>query len=69
METIIKKGKALLVRKIKVIDLDKSKCSNKFLSHGLSDDTIINVKCLEDGEFDLRGRKEEYRLIMPDKIW
>ena len=63
---IIRKGRPLHVRKIMAGDLDKSKCSAKFLSHKLNDNTIVNVKCLEDGSFDLRGKKEEYRIIVSD---
>jgi hypothetical protein len=33
----------LFVLKMKVGDLDKSKCSPKFLSHNLADDVIVNV--------------------------
>jgi len=65
---IIRKGKPLFVRQIMVSELDKSKCSNKFLSHNLSDDTIVNVKCDINGVLDLRGKKEEYRIIVPDRI-
>ena len=34
----------------------------------LNDDVIVNVKCYEDGTFDLRGKKEEYRIIVPDNL-
>ena len=49
-------------------ELDKSKCSRKFLSHNLRDDVVVNVKCHEDGTLDLRGKKEEYRIIVADNI-
>lgn len=65
---IVRKGMPLFVLKMKVGDLDKSKCSTKFLSHNLADDVIVNVKCYEDGTIDLRGKKEEYRIIVPDKL-
>jgi hypothetical protein len=29
---------------------------------------IVNVKCYEDGTLDLRGKKEEYRILIPDKL-
>ena len=63
---IIRKGRPLFVRLMSVSELDKSKCSSKFLSHNLNDDVIVNVKCFEDGTLDLRGKKEEYRIIVED---
>lgn len=63
---IIRKGRPLFVKQIKVGDLDKSKCSNKFLEHNFSDDYFVNVKCHEDGTLDLRGKKEEYRILVSD---
>jgi hypothetical protein len=65
---ILRKNMPLFVRRIKVGELDKSKCSTKFLSHNLNDDVIVNVKCYEDGTLDLRGKKEEYRIIVPDNV-
>ena len=65
---IIRKGLPLFVIKIRVGDLDKTKCSNKFLTHNLSDDICVNVKCHQDGTFDLRGKKNEYRIIPADVI-
>ncbi|MCK9417603.1 hypothetical protein M0Q97_13255 [Candidatus Dojkabacteria bacterium] len=58
MEKIIRKEMPLFVLKMKVGDLDKSKCSTKFLSHNLADDVIVNVKCYEDGQIDFRERKK-----------
>ena len=46
-----------------VSDLDKSKCSHKFLENNLPNDTTVYVKCDVNGELDLRGKKEEYRII------
>lgn len=63
---VIKKGKPLLVRRIMVGDLEKSKCSAKFLAHKLPEYAVVNVKCTEDGEFELRGKREEYRIIVED---
>lgn len=63
---IVRKGRPLFVRKMMVSELDKTKCSARFLSHELNDDVLVNVKCHEDGTFDLRGKKEEYRIIVPD---
>lgn len=65
---ILRRGMPLFVRHIRVGDLDKTKCSPKFLSHNFNDDVIVNVKCYEDGTLDLRGKKEEYRIILPDNI-
>jgi hypothetical protein len=65
---ILRKNMPLFVRRVKVGELDKTKCSTKFLSHNLNDDVIVNVKCYEDGIFDLRGKKEEYRIIVHDNV-
>jgi len=66
---ILRKKMPLFVRQIKVGELDKSKCSTKFLSHNFSDDMIVNVKCYENGTLDLRGKKEEYRILVPDNVF
>lgn len=63
---ILRKNKPLFLKRMKVGQLDKTKCSAKFLSHNLNDDAIINVKCYEDGTLDLRGKNEEYRIIVSD---
>lgn len=63
---IMRKGKPLFVNQIKICDLDKDKLSHKFLRHNFPDDMIVNVKCLKDGTLDLRGKKEQYRIIVPD---
>jgi hypothetical protein len=63
---IIRKGKPIFVRLITVHELDKNKCSSKFLEHNLSDDTMVYVKSHRDGSFHFRGKKEEYRIIVPD---
>jgi hypothetical protein len=65
---IIRKTKQLFVRQMMVFELDKSKCSNKFLKCNLNPTDIINVKCYQDGTLDLRGKKGEYRILVPDKI-
>jgi hypothetical protein len=44
---IIRKNLPLFVRQIKVGELDKSKCSSKFLSYNLNDDVIVNVMKME----------------------
>lgn len=65
---ILRKNRETFVRKITIGELDETKLSNKFLSHNLSDDVIVNVKCHENGEFDLRGKKGEYRIITEDDV-
>lgn len=65
---ILRKTKPIWVKVVKVGELDKNKCSAKFLSHNLSDDMCVNLKCDENGTLDLRGNKQEYRIIVPDKL-
>lgn len=66
--TIIRKNYPILVTPIKFKDLDKTKCSNKFLSHReFTDDTVVYVKCDANGNFDLRGKHKEYRIYEPGK--
>ena len=66
IKEIIRKGRPLFVREMTVAELDKSKCSTKFLEHNLPLNTIVNVKCYQNGDLDLRGKKEEYRIIVED---
>lgn len=66
MVTIQRKGRPLFCKEMRVGDLDSDKCSYKFLSHHFDADMVVRVKCLLDGELDLRGKKEEYRIIVPD---
>lgn len=68
IEKINRKGHLQLVKKMRVGDLDSTKCSRKFLSHHFDENMIVNVKCHEDGTFDLRGKVGEYRIVVPDKI-
>lgn len=68
IKIITRKGLPLYVKEMKLGELDKTKCSPKFLTHNLPDDTIVNVKCHEDGTLDLRGKKGEYRIIMEDNV-
>ncbi len=67
---IKRKGHDVYVTPFLVRDLDKSKCSYKFIQRinngDLSDDDIVYVKCYITGEIDFRGKKEEYR-ILPNK--
>jgi hypothetical protein len=64
---IIRKGFEISTIEMRVGDLDKSKCSRKFLSNKIDESVIVNVKCDEHGNLDLRGKKEEYRIIIPDE--
>lgn len=60
---VVKKGRPVFVKKMKVSDLDPSKLSHKFKTHGFSSDTEVYVKVYKNGDIDLRGKKGEYRLI------
>jgi hypothetical protein len=55
------------VKEIRISDLDLSKCSNKFLEHNLPTDTTVYVKCDVDGVLELRGKKGEYIILVPDE--
>lgn len=66
IKTVIRKSHPTLVCEVEVGSLDVEKCSPKFLSHNLPKDTIVNVKCFADGTFDLRGKKQQYRIVLPD---
>jgi len=63
---VLRKRMPVLVKQVRVGDLDKAKCSTRFLSHNFNDDMIVNVKCHEDGTFEFRGKRQEYRIIVPD---
>lgn len=65
---IIRKNHPLFVRPMRVGDLEKNKCSPKFLTHDFPDDFVVNVKCHQSGELDLRGKREEYRIIVADNL-
>jgi len=60
---VTRKGHPLFITKRKVSDLDTEKLSFKFKEHNFNDDTEVYVKCYENGDFDLRGKRQEYRLI------
>lgn len=66
---IVRKGKSVYVKPMLCKDLDKTKCSTKFLTHNITDEHVIYVKCNEKGELDLRGKKEEYRILLPDNLY
>ncbi len=65
---IKRKTKEITVCQMKVKDLDRTKCSFKFLGHTFSDEHVVYVKCFESGELDLRGTKQQYRIVVPDNI-
>jgi len=61
--SVIRKNYPILVMSIKYKDLDKTKCSAKFLSHrNFDDDTLVYVKCNINGNIDYRGKRGEYRI-------
>ena len=64
--TVVRKRWPKLVMRMLVRELDKSKCSTKFLSHNFDDEMVVYVKCFEDGTIDLRGNTKEYRIVKPD---
>lgn len=61
IEIYIKKNVPVFVIRMRVGDLDKNKLSNKFLSHNITDNEEVFVKCDEQGNLDLRGKNQEYR--------
>lgn len=63
--TVIRKQHPVTVLKTVVGCLDKSKCSNKFLSLNLPDDCYIYIKCDDNGNVQYRGKKQQYRLYDP----
>ena len=65
--TINRRNYPITVLEMKVKDLDKTKCTDKFISHGLDGDLTIYVKCDKDGIIQYRGKKQEYRLFNPSK--
>jgi len=65
---IVRRGRKVLVRVMKVSELDKKRCSHKFLSHEFQANYPVYVKCFSNGEPDFRGKHGEYRIIIPDKL-
>jgi hypothetical protein len=65
---ITRKGLPVYVRLVSVGELDKLKFSHKFVKHGFPDTHQVYVKCFPDGTFDLRGKKNQYRILLPDNI-
>lgn len=63
--TIIRKARPMSVVKMKVKDLDKSKCSFMFLSHQFDENSEVYVKCDEQGNLSLHGNR--YTLLSIDK--
>lgn len=60
---VLRKNHPCYVIQKQVSELDKTKCSHKFLTNNLPEDSLVFVKCYENGEIDLRGKKEQYRII------
>ncbi len=69
MEVLIieRKKRPCYVLKLKVKDLDKTKCSFKFLSHNFDNDMDVYVKCDAIGNIEHRGNKQEYGLLDVNK--
>lgn len=65
--TIIRKNYPITVLKFQVHELDKTKCSKKFVDQKLKWNTEIYVRCDKDGEILFRGKKQEYRLYSVSK--
>lgn len=63
---IERKHYPVFVKETLVGELDKTKCSHKFLMHNFPDDMVVKVKCYSNGELDLRGKKGEYRILISD---
>jgi hypothetical protein len=69
--TIKRKNVSVNVIKMKVKDLDQSKCSFKFLSHNFPSNMLVNIKCDPKGNIEFRTKrkdKQEYRIIVEDGI-
>jgi len=62
IETVIRKNHEQLVRRMKVENLDINKLSAKFLSNKIDPKAEVFVKCDEFGNFEFRGKKQEYRI-------
>jgi len=67
VETIIRNRYQITVLKYKISELDKTKCSEKFLERNFPDDYEVYIKCDEDGNIEYRGDKQEYRIYKIDK--
>ena len=67
------KNYPVAVLPMKASELDKTKCSAKFLAfmeRRNQEDLLVYVKCDADGNFDYRkksGNKLEYRIYQPNK--
>ncbi len=57
--TINRKNFPAAVLKMKVGDLDKSKCSNMFLGNNLEDSEEVYVKCNSVGEIEYRNKARQ----------
>ena len=67
MIEIIHKNHPTLVKEMRVDELDIEKCSHKFLTHKFSGAHLLYVRCNKDGTLDLRGKRQEYRIIKISK--
>ena len=65
---IERKKRTILVKQVRIDELNIKQCSRKFVSHNLPTNMLVYIKCDQDGNFDLRGKRKEYRIIVPDKL-
>lgn len=67
IKRIIRKKREIIVKEMKVSELNNEQLSSKFKLLNIDNNKIVNVKCNENGDFDLRGKNQEYRIIVEDK--
>ena len=68
--TLIKKGMPVSAVVTRVGDLDPSRFSPRFADvvKKIGPDALVNVKCYDNGELDLRGPSGEYRIVPPNAL-
>lgn len=67
VEKVLRKGRLVSVKRVRVDELDRSMCSSGFLKRNFPGDMLVNIKCFDNGDLDLRGKDGEYRIIVEDK--
>ena len=60
--TIDRKNYNINVLLMKVKDLDRTKCSYKFLSNDIDMESEVYIKCDNKGEIEYRGKRKQYRI-------
>ena len=68
VEHITHKGITLPVYRSTIKNLDQSKLSNKFKSHNFPPNHEVFIKCNEDGSPQLRGKRQEYRMLKATQL-